>query len=393
MVRNNYVYLKKFSTVSQKHVLVSLFALIFFMSSCNIGEKKEEKIVKEKKEVELVKVPKINIEEANRLAQLPVECIETEYPNKLGQTIGGDSDLKSPKTLHPAFYGCFDWHSAVHGHWSLVKLLKEFPELENSEQLKKKLLSNISKRNILKEVKYFHGEHNKSYERTYGWAWLLKLAEEIHTWDDETARQLETNLQPLTDLIVEKYIEFLPKLNYPVRVGTHSNTAFGLSFPYDYAVTTKNDSLKSMIVDRAKDFYLKDQDCPMGWEPSGFDFLSPCLEEAALMKRVLGRDEFDKWMSDFMPNLENKDFEMEPGEVSDRSDGQLVHLDGVNFSRAWNLNKIAENDEKYHHLANVANMHINHSLPNIVGDSYEGGHWLGSFAIYALNSTKMDGLD
>ncbi len=338
------------------------------------------------KPLEIVEVPQLNLEEANRLATLPIHCINTEYPNKLGQTLGNDDDLKSPQELHPAFYGCFDWHSAVHGHWSLVKLLKEFPELNNRDEVIQKLLVNISKENIKQEVLYFKGKHNTSYERTYGWAWLLKLAEELHTWNHPEANVLEENLQPLTDLIVERYLEFLPKLNYPIRVGEHPNTAFGLSFAYDYAVATDHNELRSMIEKRAKEFYIDDQDCPLEWEPSGFDFLSPCLEEAALMKRVLAKDEFLTWVNDFLPELNNKDFNIEVGKVSDRTDGKLVHLDGVNFSRAWSLNYIAKDLPEFAHLQNLANKHINYSLPSIVGDSYEGGHWLGSFAIYALNS-------
>ncbi|WOD43124.1 DUF2891 domain-containing protein [Hwangdonia lutea] len=332
-------------------------------------------------------IPKLDIKGTNTLAQLPLHCINTEYPNKLNQTIGSDEDLKSPQELHPAFYGCFDWHSSVHGHWSLVSLLKQFPEIDNADAIKNQLLNNISKANIEAEVQYFYGKHNASYERTYGWAWLLKLAEELHTWDNETARTLESNLQPLTDLIVDKYIEFLPKLNYPIRVGEHTNTAFGLSFAYDYASTVNNETLKSLIAKRAKDFYLKDAGCPITWEPSGFDFLSPCLEEAALMKRVLETEEFKVWLNAFLPQLKDKNFTLETGVVSDRTDGKLVHLDGVNFSRAWSLNKISEGLPEYNHLKNIANHHINYSLPSIVGDSYEGGHWLGSFAIYALNST------
>ena len=359
--------------------------LLALILSCNNSEKKNHSIMPE---INQEKTPVLNLEEANRLAQLPLHCMNTEYPNRLSQTLGNDGDLKSPSTLHPAFYGCFDWHSSVHGHWSLVSLLKQFPEVDNAEAIKQKLLQNISKENIETEVVYFYGEHNKSYERTYGWAWLLKLAEELHTWDSETARQLEANLQPLTDLIVGKYIEFLPKLNYPIRVGDHPNTAFGLSFAWDYANTLNNSALKSVIEQRAKEFYLTDTDCPMTWEPSGTDFLSPCLEEAALMKRIVPKEEFVPWLNKFLPQLKDKNFALETGKVSDRKDGSLVHLDGVNFSRAWSLNKIAENLPEYEHLKNIANQHINYSLPSIFEDSYEGGHWLGSFAIYALNSTS-----
>ena len=183
------------------------FIIFFLIVSCNTS-KEEKKEVIEIPKPEIVEKPMLNLEQANRLAQLPLHCMETEYPNKLGQTLGSDADLKSPKTLHPTFYGCFDWHSSVHGHWSLVRLLKTFPELENAESVKEKLLKSISKENILTEVKFFDDQNNKSFERTYGWAWLLKLAEELHTWNEPIARELETNLQPLTNLIIEKYIEF-----------------------------------------------------------------------------------------------------------------------------------------------------------------------------------------
>ena len=333
--------------------------------------------------------PKLDIEQAQKLAELPLHCINIEYPNRLSQTLGGDEDLKSPTALHPAFYGCFDWHSSVHGHRSLVSLLKSFPNINDAETIKQRLLNNISKENIEAEVAYFHGKLNTSYERTYGWAWLLKLAEALHTWNDETARQLEQNLQPLTDLIIEKYIDFLPKLNYPLRVGTHTNTAFGLSFAYDYAETVNNETLKNVIKDRALFFYKDDQNCPITWEPSGSDFLSPCLEEASLMKRLLPIEDYKIWLDNFLPQLKEQNFNIEVGLVSDRTDGHLVHLDGVNFSRAWNLYKIAEGLPEYNHLKPLANQHINYSLPSIFGDDYMGGHWLGSFAIYALNASKL----
>jgi hypothetical protein len=336
--------------------------------------------------IEKVSIPVLNLQQANRLAELPLSCVGTEYPNKLNQTIGSDEDLKSPKELHPTFYGCFDWHSAVHGHWSMVSLLRQFPDLDKKVEIIEFLTKSMSIQNIEMEIEYFHGEYNKSFERTYGWAWLLKLSEELHKWDNIRARKLEYCLQPLTDLIVTKYLEFLPKLNYPIRVGEHPNTAFGLSFAYDYALVVGNLELKTLIEKRAKDFYIDDQGCPLEWEPSGFDFLSPCLEEAALMKRVLSLEEFKTWINDFMPELYNEDFDLEVGKVSDRTDGKLVHLDGVNFSRAWSLMHIAKDLPEFNHLKNIASKHINYSLPSIVNDSYEGGHWLGSFAIYALNS-------
>lgn len=330
----------------------------------------------------------LDFAQAQRLATLPLDCINTEYPNKLNDVIGSDDDLASPRELHPAFYGCFDWHSAVHGHWSLVKLLKEFPELERTNNIKQKLLNNISQENMQTELEFFLGKYNKSWERTYGWAWYLKLVEELHTWDDPVARQLETNLQPLADLLVTRYFEFLPKLLYPIRVGEHPNTAFGMNFAWDYAVSVNDEKFQSLLIDNALRFFSQDTDCPIHYEPSGFDFLSACLEEAALMKRVLSRAEFGKWISIFLPQMLSPDYSLEVGRVSDRSDGKLVHLDGVNFSRAWSLNKISEGLSGFSHLKSVADQHVSYSLPGIVGDSYEGGHWLGSFAIYALSSSE-----
>ena len=360
--------------------------LLFLVFACNDSEEKNVLNTKSTSENQIVLKPELNLDQANKLAQLPLNCIAVEFPNKLGQTLADETELATPRVLHPAFYGCFDWHSAVHGHWSLVRLLKQFPDLEQRELAIQLLQNNLSKENIEQEVAYFSKNHNKSFERTYGWAWLLKLANELHTWDDPLARALETNLQPLTDKIVELYLEFLPKLNYPVRVGEHSNTAFGLSFALDYANTVGHDQLADLIKIRAKYFYQNDTNCPLTWEPSGFDFLSPCLEEAALMKRVLDKDEFKVWLKNFLPQLYNTDFKLEPGIVTDRTDGKLVHLDGLNFSRAWCLYIISKDLPELSHLNLIAKNHIDYSLPNIFEDSYEGGHWLGSFALYALNT-------
>lgn len=377
-----------------KKILILMGLVVMSCKNENENTKKntssEEEINIVEKTANLLKdVPKLNLEQANNLAQLPLNCISTEYPNKLGQVIGSAEDLAEPHELHPAFYGCFDWHSAVHAHWSLVSLLKQFPDLEQAAKIRELLKKSLSEENIKGEVAYFKEEHNETYERTYGWAWLLKLATALHTWEDPLARKLEANLQPLTSLIATKFQEFLPKLNYPIRVGEHSNTAFALAMAYDYAKATKNMPLLEMIKERANEFYLNDDNCPINWEPSGFDFLSPCLSEIDIMRRVLPESAFKIWMKDFMPQLKNKDFALEVGKVSDRSDGKLVHIDGLNFSRAWVLYGLANQyPEDYGHLKQVAQKHLTYSLPNVVGDTYEGGHWLGSFAIYALNSVS-----
>ena len=349
---------------------IFLITLFFIFSALNAGDN--------------IRPVKLTQTQAEQLSGLPMKCIPQEYPNKLGQVLASDADLKPPRELHPCFYGCFDWHSSVHGHWSLVRLLKTFPDMKNADSIRDLLRSQITKENIIQEVKYFEPKLNKSYERTYGWAWLLKLAEELHTWDDPMAKELEQNLQPLTDTIVKSYKGYLPKLKYPIRVGTHTNTAFGLSFAIDYAKTVNDTAFIRIITKRAKDFYLNDKKYPLWWEPSGYDFLSPALEETDIMRKVLDKKEFFNWLRDFLPEIMNDSFTMKPGIVSDRTDGHMVHLDGVNFSRAWCMYGLAKQYPKFSYLVPVANEHINYSLPNLVGDDYMGGHWLASFAINAM---------
>lgn len=330
--------------------------------------------------------PVFTLHEANKLIDLPLHCVGTPYPYKPQHTLESKDDLVEPVSVHPIFYGCFDWHSSVHGYWSLVTLLQQFPEMDRADEVRKILKEKITLENVAVEAAFFEKPVNKSFERTYGWAWILKLAETLYKWDDPLAQELFNNLKPLTDVIVLRYKEFLPKLNYPIRVGEHTNTAFGLSFAYDYAEAVGDMELKQLIEKRARDFYLKDEACPINWEPSGYDFLSPCLEEVDTMRRVLSGEEFLKWMDTFMPELADINYHLEVGEVSDRTDGKLVHLDGLNFSRAWVFYGLAKQFPKYKHLENLANEHLAYSYPNLVGDSYEGGHWLGSFAIYALNT-------
>ena len=322
---------------------------------------------------------------ASHFARLALDCIHKEYPNKLNQVLSSEEFLRPPATLHPAFYGCFDWHSSVHGHWMLVKVLKEFPDIAKRDEIYAGLTRSITADNIAGEVAYFDNESG-SWERTYGWAWLLQLAMELTTWSDPAGDGLAANLAPLTQLIRDKYIEFLPRQEYPIRTGVHPNTAFGLSFALDYARTVGDEDLETSVTSAALRYYANDRDCPLSWEPSGEDFLSPCLEEAALMARVLPKREFNSWLSDFLPGLTNSGA-MVPANVSDRSDPKIVHLDGLNLSRAWTLQLIArriDDDAARKHLLTAAREHIAASLPYVASEHYEGSHWLGSFAVYAL---------
>lgn len=323
---------------------------------------------------------------ASHLARLPLHCIQQAYPYKMGIVFVDSTLIQPPANYHPAFYGCFDWHSSVHGHWMLVRLLKLFPNLLEAAEIKRKLTENLSATNIATEVQLFDGL-NKSFERTYGWAWLLQLQAELLSWDDPLGRSLSRNLQPLADLLAHSYQEYLPKMNYAIRVGEHSNLAFGLKLAYDYATQVGDTELEGVIRNTALRFYVQDTDCPLSWEPGGADFLSPCLEEADLMWRILPTAEYQKWVKKFLPSLFKKSFHLEPGTVSDRTDGKLVHLDGLNLSRAWCLYGIARHAGKNEaRLLASAKTHLEAALPNVASGNYMGEHWLASFAIYALTA-------
>jgi hypothetical protein len=275
-------------------------------------------------------------EQASAFARLALKGIRKEYPNKPGDVLNDAADVKAPRTVHPAFYGCYDWHSAVHGHWMLVRLLRQFPDLPERQTIRAALGENLTAKNLQAEADYFGQPNRQSFERTYGWAWLLKLAEELHSWDDADAREWSKNLKPLADALVTRYLAFLPKQTYPIRSGVHPNTAFGLAFALDYARAVGDKALRERIEERARTYYGKDVEIPARWEPDGADFFSPSLMEADLMKRVLAPAEFRPWLHKFLPNLargEPKNL-LEPATVTDRSDPQLVHLDGLNLSRA-----------------------------------------------------------
>jgi len=327
----------------------------------------------------------LTLQNAEKLVQVPIDCIHQEYPNKLGQVLADSSHLDNPKSLHPIFYGCFDWHSSVHGHWLMAKVMNKFPESKKAKEISTLFDEQFAIPNVQAELLYFQPKVNQSYERTYGWAWLLKLQAELIQSPLDKEHEWSSNLQSLVDQIVINYKKFLPKMSYPVRVGEHTNSAFGLSLAFDYAVVAQDEEFLALIKSRAKDFYLNDVGCPLSWEPSGFDFISPCLQEAELMSKVLEPKEFKKWIEEFLPQLFEKEFTLEPGKVIDRTDGKLVHLDGLNFSRAWclfTLSKVLPKQSEM--LKELADNHLKASKDQVIGSDYMGSHWLASFLVYAL---------
>ncbi len=336
-----------------------------------------------------VALPTLDRAQASRLAKLALKCVTKEFPNKTQHVQSDAADLRGPAGYHPAFYGCYDWHSAVHGHWMLARLLNRFPTLDEAEEIRAAFRRNLTAENLLAERAYFELPLSRTYERTYGWAWLLTLARELDGSSDGELAQWGRALRPLTETIARKYLDFLPKQQYPIRSGVHPNTAFGLSLALDYARGAKDEALAAVLAETSLRYFAKDVACPAAWEPSGSDFLSPCLIEAELMSKVLAPEAFSEWLGRFLPGLEKGAWErlLTPVDVTDRTDPQLVHLDGLNLSRAWSLLQIAEQvgtpSEKAR-LQAAAARHLAATLPRIADGDYAGEHWLGSFAVYAL---------
>eukprot|EP00088_Acartia_fossae_P071878 TRINITY_DN9969_c0_g1_i1.p1 TRINITY_DN9969_c0_g1~~TRINITY_DN9969_c0_g1_i1.p1 ORF type:complete len:364 (+),score=35.35 TRINITY_DN9969_c0_g1_i1:32-1123(+) len=337
---------------------------------------------------EISKDLELDYETASRLAGLPLHCATIEYPNKLSQVLQNETELLSPSELHPIFYGCFDWHSSVHGHWLLAKVGNLFPATELHQNVSTLFAQQFTQEKVDVELSYFKRKWGKSFERTYGWAWLLKLQEELQSSNQEDFQEYARILKPLADHITELYIDFLPRLSYPVRVGEHTNTAFGLVFALDYAKLDGNEKLVEAIRNVSLTFYSPDVDCPLRYEPSGYDFLSPCLQEAEIMSKIIEDNfEYEVWLQKFLNQLYRDDFSLEPGKVADRTDGKLVHLDGLNFSRAWALYTITSklrDEDMVARLNGIADEHILTSMDNVVGSDYAGSHWLASFLFHAL---------
>ncbi len=329
----------------------------------------------------------INQEKATYLYQFAYACIDKEYPHKTGLVWGDESYLAPPREQHPAFYGCFDWHSAVHGHWTLVTILSHLPDFEHREAIIEKLQTNLTAENIRQEIRILEDDHNRTFQRTYGWAWLLKLDEALREWEDPVAIPLRDHLRPLSDLIAGYFVEFLDVLNHPIRVGEHPNTAFGMSFAYDFA-QKYHPELAAKIEEKAMEFFYEDRACPLDWEPGGFDFLSPCLQQASLMLKVLPTADFGRWLGRFLPGFERQPSRyLIPADVADPTDGKLAHLDGLNFSRAWCLFEMghALNNPKLYRLGLD---HFQYSYEQLDTEEYMGSHWLASFATQAILKSR-----
>ena len=329
---------------------------------------------------------------AERFARLALDCVHREYPNKISHVLSGDADVQPPRELHPVFYGCFDWHSSVHGHWLLVRTLRLHGDSPLAPAMAAALNLSFDEGKLAGEVAYFRGADRASYERPYGLAWFLQLVAELEEWDDPRADRWRALLAGLEAQIVQQVSDWLPKLAYPIRLGTHNQSAFAFGLMLDYARTVGDTNLEALLVDKTLTFHRNDVNCPLAYEPSGEDFLSPCLMEADLMRRVLDRDAFANWLSDFLPQIPRRgggDW-LTPGVVLDPSDGKLVHLDGVNLSRAWALEGIAAalppDDRRIPALLAAADTHRVSGIASVSDEHYAGSHWLASFATYLVSA-------
>lgn len=339
--------------------------------------------------------PQFDEKAAERFAALALACVGKEYPNKISHVLNSDNDVAPPRKLTPAFYGCYDWHSSVHGHWLLVRLIKTFPSAPFAKSAREALRKSLSAENLKQEAAYLRGEGRASFERPYGLAWSLQLVTELADWDDPQAREMLTNVAPLEDAVRERLKTWLPKLSHPVRIGEHNQSAFSLGLMLDYARATKNEDFAKLVAGKIREFFQKDRDCALSYEPSGEDFLSPCLGEADAMRRVSAPAEFAKWLTEFLPQIPTKaSADWLPVAVSpDPSDPKLAHLDGLNLSRAWMLEGIVAglpaDDSRRPALVATAEAHRRAGLAAVTGAHYEGGHWLGSFAVYLVTKRGL----
>ena len=334
---------------------------------------------------------------AVQFAELALDGITREFPNKPCEVQASAADALTPRAMHPAFFGSFDWHSAVHSHWMLVRLLHQFPDLpqELRDRIQGVLSAHLSAENMQAELAYFEQKHNRSFERMYGWAWYLTLCREIASTDDATSLQWSKNLAPLENLLAQRILDYLPRLAWPNRVGVHQDTAFALGMVLDWARASNRNDIETLILTRAQDWYGDDINWPAAYEPSGEDFFSAGLNEADLMRRVLAPNDYADWLTTFLPGLATATTPqlLQPVVVPDVTDGKIVHLAGLNLSRAWCLRGIASaldpDDPRHAVCEDAAQLHTDAGLAYVFSGHYEGEHWLASFAAYLLTGAGL----
>ena len=329
---------------------------------------------------------------ASRFAALALDCVHREYPNKISHVLQSKGDVAAPSALTPAFYGCFDWHSSVHGHWLLARLARTYPRAPFAAKARAALRRSLTEAHLAAELRYVKGKGRASFERPYGLAWLLQLDAELRGWEDAEARGWAAALAPLVAEVRARLAAWFPKLSHPIRTGEHSQTAFAMGLMLDWARAVGDDAFERLLVARAVAFYGEDRGWNLAFEPGGQDFLSPGLAEADLMRRVLPRAKFAEWLGGFLPGL-GEDFVLQPAVVTDKSDGKLAHLDGLNLARAWMLEGVAAGlgaeDPRTAAVARCARAHREAGLAAVTGEHYEGGHWLGSFAVYLVTKRGL----
>ncbi len=351
------------------------------------GPKKPEQITSPE-ELPTLGTP-LDEDQVTAFVRMALANIRREFPNKPSNVMATAADIRSPSAMHPVFYGCFDWHSAVHGHWMLVRLLKLYPDAEIMQTVRRVLNEQFTGEKLRAEADYFEQPYNKSFERMYGWAWYFRLVIEVDGWDDGDGRLWRANLRPLEDILVKRTLDYLPKLSYPIRLGIHPDTAWGLGQALDYARHTGNKELEDLVAQRARDYYADDTNYPFAYEPSGEDFFSAGLNEADVMRRVMDPQEFSEWLRRFCPSLDApEEFRrlVSPIPVSDPTDGKLVHLAGLDLSRGWTLQSVASalpaSDPRRAVLMDAARDHARVGYEYVFSGFYEGDHWLATFAIY-----------
>jgi hypothetical protein len=336
--------------------------------------------------------PNLDEATAGRFAALALACVQKEYPNKIAHVLNSPEDVKAPHELTPSFYGCYDWHSAVHGHWLLARLARQFPSAAWAVQARAALAANITPKNVAGEVAYLNGTGRETFERPYGLAWLLQLSAELREWKTPEGQRIASALAPLETAVVARLRDWITKLAYPIREGEHAQTAFAFGLFLDWG-HVHDASFETLTRDRVLAFHRGDRNCPISYEPSGQDFLSPCLAEADLMRRVLPSVQFATWLTGFLPAIpkDGSTRWLPIGVVTDKTDGKLAHLDGLNLSRAWMLEGMAgalpAGDARRASLLATARVHADSGLAAVTAEHYEGGHWLGSFATYLVTRT------